>query len=104
MVPCLQGGESPHLVANAAFLAEKTAKETAESKLTTLRRSVVHKDELLRTLKAKVLSLPHKCFRNVTHAHVKSRCVWNFTSGILRCWHIPCSRLLPYGNDPLLDP
>lgn len=54
-MPCLQGGDSPHLVANAAFLAEKTAKEAAESKLTTLRRSVAHKDDLLKTLKAKVL-------------------------------------------------
>ena len=41
-------------MANAAFLAEKSAKEAAEGKLTTLRRSVVHKDELLKTLKAKV--------------------------------------------------
>lgn len=41
-------------MANAAFLAEKSAKEAAEGKLTTLRRSVAHKDELLKTLKAKV--------------------------------------------------
>ena len=59
-MPSVQGGESPHLVANAAFLAEKGAKEAAEGKLTTLRRSVAHKDELLKTLKAKVLAIPHK--------------------------------------------
>ena len=41
-------------MANAAFLAEKTAKESADAKLTTLRRSVAHKDELLKTLKTKV--------------------------------------------------
>ena len=41
-------------MANAAFLAEKSAKEVAETKLTTLRRSVAHKDELLKTLKTKV--------------------------------------------------
>ncbi|KAL0020086.1 hypothetical protein WJX79_009298 [Trebouxia sp. C0005] len=49
-----QGSEGPHLVANAAFLAEKTAKESAEGKLTTLRRTLAHKDELLKTLKTKV--------------------------------------------------
>ena len=42
-------------MANAAFLAEKSAKEAAEGKLATLRRSVTHKDELLKTLKVKVL-------------------------------------------------
>lgn len=42
------------MVANAAFLAEKSAKEVAEGKLVTLRRSITHKDELLKTLKAKV--------------------------------------------------
>ncbi len=67
----VQGGEGPHLVANAAFLAEKTAKEGAEAKLTTLRRSVAHKDELLKTLKAMAcpspppplhhFPLPHTC-------------------------------------------
>ncbi|DBA92530.1 TPA: hypothetical protein ACH3X1_002761 [Trebouxia sp. C0004] len=49
-----QGSEGPHLVANAAFLAERTAKESAEGKLTTLRRSLAHKDDLLKTLKTKV--------------------------------------------------
>ena len=49
----MQGSEGPHLVANAAFLAEKTAKEGAEGKLTTLRRTLAHKDELLKTLKTK---------------------------------------------------
>ena len=42
------------MVANAAFLAEKTAREAAESKLTTLRRSLSHKDELIKSLKTKV--------------------------------------------------
>lgn len=41
-------------MANAAFLAEKNAKEVAEGKLARLRRSITHKDELLKTLKAKV--------------------------------------------------
>ena len=54
----LQGGEGPHLVANAAFLAEKTAKEGAEAKLATLRRTTAHKDDLLKTLKAKACP-PH---------------------------------------------
>ena len=49
----VQGSEGPHLVANAAFLAEKTAKEGAEAKLATLRRSTAHKDDLLKALKAK---------------------------------------------------
>ena len=49
----MQGSEGPHLVANVAFLAEKTAKESAAGKLTTLRRTVAHKDELLKTVKTK---------------------------------------------------
>lgn len=49
-----QGGEGPHLVANAAFLAEKTAREAADSKLITLRRSLAHKDDLIKSLKSKV--------------------------------------------------
>ena len=56
----MQGGEGPHLVANAAFLAEKTAREAAESKLATLRRSLAHKDELVKALKTKVCSLCHQ--------------------------------------------
>lgn len=49
-----QGPQGPHLVANAAFLAEKTAREAADSKLGTLRRSLAHKDELIKSLKSKV--------------------------------------------------
>ena len=58
----MQGSEGPHLVANAAFLAEKTAKESAEGKLITLRRTLAHKDDLLKTLKTKasLLLIPSK--------------------------------------------
>ena len=50
----LQGSESPHLVANAAFLAEKAAREAAEQKLATLRRTLTHKEQLLKDVRAKV--------------------------------------------------
>ena len=53
----LQGPESPHLVANAAFLAEKAAKEAAEQKLATLRRTLAHKEQLLKDVRAKVCVL-----------------------------------------------
>lgn len=53
----LQGPESPHLVANAAFLAEKAAKEAAEQKLATLRRTLAHKEQLLKDVRAKVRGL-----------------------------------------------
>eukprot|EP00891_Asterochloris_glomerata_P000304 jgi/Astpho2/304/Aster-02189 len=49
-----QGSESPHLVANAAFLAEKAAKEAAEQKLATLRRTLTHKEQLLKDVRAKL--------------------------------------------------
>lgn len=49
-----QGSEGPHLVANAAFLAEKAAREGAEGKLATARRSLAHKDELIKSFKIKV--------------------------------------------------
>ena len=55
----LQGPESPHLVANAAFLAEKAAKEAAEQKLATLRRTLAHKEQLLKDVRAKVCDLRH---------------------------------------------
>ena len=53
----LQGPESPHLVANAAFLAEKAAKEAADQKLATLRRTLAHKEQLLKDVRAKVRAL-----------------------------------------------
>jgi len=67
-------------VANAAFLAEKTAKESAEGKLTTLRRSLAHKDDLLKTLKTKaslllvpsdthVLASPLDAFKMISDTH-----------------------------------
>ena len=52
-----QGSEGPHLVANAAFLAEKAAREAADSKLATARRSLAHKDELIKSLNIKVSQL-----------------------------------------------
>ena len=55
----LQGPESPHLVANAAFLAEKAAKDAAEQKLATLRRTLAHKEQLLKDVRAKVSVLGH---------------------------------------------
>lgn len=64
----MKGGEGPHLVANAAFLAEKTAKEAAEGKLTTLRRAVAHKDDLLKTLKTKVHMLLVQSMLHSQHA------------------------------------
>lgn len=64
----LQGAEGPHLVANAAFLAEKTAKEAAEAKLGTLRRSAAHKDDLLKTFKAKASGINNSlCMRCCWH-------------------------------------
>ena len=54
-VPChLQGSDSPHLVANSAFLAERSAKEAAEQKLATLRRTLAHKEQLLKDHRSKV--------------------------------------------------
>ena len=84
----MKGGEGPHLVANAAFLAEKTAKEAAEGKLTTLRRAVAHKDDLLKTLKTKVhmllvqsmLHSQHAC--NFSQICLKAGCyIRNATAG-----------------------
>ena len=74
----MQGIEGPHLVANAAFLAEKTAKESAEGKLTTLRRTLAHKDDLLKTLKAKagLLLIPSNTY---LLAHPLEACKMIFT-------------------------
>ena len=46
-------------MANAAFLAEKAAKEAAEQKLATLRRTLAHKEQLLKDVRAKVCDLRH---------------------------------------------
>ncbi len=74
----MQGIEGPHLVANAAFLAEKTAKESAEGKLTTLRRTLAHKDDLLKTLKTKagLLLIPSNTY---LLAHPLEACKMIFT-------------------------